>query len=41
MLQDKFLIASEKEPSIKQLKLVFNMIYNPNSKNIADKFKNI
>ena len=36
-----FSVESEKQPSINQLKVVFNMIKNPNSKNIADNFKTI
>lgn len=38
---DSFSVDSEKQPSVNQLKLVFNMIKNPNSKNIADNFKTI
>ena len=37
----KFMLPSSKDTSIKQLKLVFNMIKNPNSRNIAENFKTI
>ena len=39
--KDSFSVESEKQPSINQLKLVFNMIKNPNNKNIAENFKTI
>ena len=36
-----FAVESDKQPSLNQLKLVFNMIKNPNNKNIAENFKTI
>ena len=38
---EAFSVEAEKEPSLKQLKLVFNMVKNSKTSNIAENFKTI